>query len=319
MAISLKDIKAKLAADKEKLENRFVADNAVYPFWKMQESQTALVRFLPDSNESNTFFWQEKLEIKLPFKGIAHEHDNDVTVTVPCMEMYGEKCLVLTEVRPWWNIPSLKDQASTYWKKRKYILQGFVVSTPFEEKDVPANPIRRFILGPMVFDIIKSTLVTDLEENPTAFIGGCDFRITRGPNKGKFPNYGSSNWSRKTRDLSADETEALETYPLQALQTFLPAKPSAEAIVAIKEMFEASVNGEAYDPSRWDKFYKPSSFNNTEGDNDKVVSKAKAIDTSSSDEVGEVVTKSTKVAEETNAPSNNASEIIKRLKARHTS
>jgi hypothetical protein len=41
------------------------------------------------------------------------------------------------------------------------------------------------------------------------------------------------------------------------LSDFLPARPTAEHYTAIAEMFEASVNGDLYDPARWANFYKP--------------------------------------------------------------
>ena len=37
----------------------------------------------------------------------------------------------------------------------------------------------------------------------------------------------------------------------------MPAKPSAEGVQAIAEMFQASVDGELYDPAKWGNFYKP--------------------------------------------------------------
>ena len=41
------------------------------------------------------------------------------------------------------------------------------------------------------------------------------------------------------------------------LNDFLPAKPTAEGVQAIAEMFAASVDGELYDPAKWGQFYKP--------------------------------------------------------------
>jgi hypothetical protein len=41
------------------------------------------------------------------------------------------------------------------------------------------------------------------------------------------------------------------------LNDFLPKKPDSETLNAIAEMFQASVDGEQYDPDRWAKFYKP--------------------------------------------------------------
>jgi hypothetical protein len=87
-------------------------DNAIYPHWNIPEGQEAVVRFLPDKDETNTFFWTERNMIKLPFNGIKGQTDTrPVTVQVPCMEMYGKTCPVLTEVRPWFKDKSWKTWA----------------------------------------------------------------------------------------------------------------------------------------------------------------------------------------------------------------
>ena len=156
-------------------------DNAIYPFWNMKEGQTATVRFLPDGDESNTFFWQERLLIKLPFAGIKGETDSrPVQVQVPCMEMYGETCPVLSEVRGWFKDPKLEDMGRKYWKKRSYVFQGFVTDNPLTEDSTPDNPIRRFIIGPQIFQIIKGALMDpDMNELPTDYTAGVDFRLTK--------------------------------------------------------------------------------------------------------------------------------------------
>ena len=74
-------------------------DNAIYPFWNLKEGEQSTVRFLPDGDSNNTFFWRERLMIKLPFNGIKGETDSKpVQVQVPCMEMYGESCPILSEI-----------------------------------------------------------------------------------------------------------------------------------------------------------------------------------------------------------------------------
>ena len=50
-------------------------DNAIFPFWNMQEGQSSTLRFLPDGDDTNTFSWKERLMIKLPFAGVKGETD----------------------------------------------------------------------------------------------------------------------------------------------------------------------------------------------------------------------------------------------------
>ena len=64
---SLAEIRAKLKEQENRSSgNTSGGDNAIYPFWNMTEGQTATIRFLPDGNESNTFFWTEKAFLHLP-------------------------------------------------------------------------------------------------------------------------------------------------------------------------------------------------------------------------------------------------------------
>ena len=73
---SLAEIRARLAAADNKQGNQISGgDNAIYPHWNMQEGKEAVIRFLPDSDQSNTFFWAERAMIKLPFAGVKGDTD----------------------------------------------------------------------------------------------------------------------------------------------------------------------------------------------------------------------------------------------------
>jgi hypothetical protein len=143
-----------------------------------------------------------------------------------------------------------------YWKKRSYIFQGFVANNPLQEES-PENPIRRFVIGPQIFNIIKGALMDpDMENIPTDYVNGTDFRLTK-TTKGQYADYSTSSWARKERSLDETELGAIDKFGLFELKDFLPARPTAEHYTAIAEMFEASVNGDLYDPARWGNYYKP--------------------------------------------------------------
>ena len=165
---SLAEIRARIAAQENKSTGKSNAqsDNSIYPHWNMDEGTTATIRFLPDADSKNEFFWVERAMIKLPFAGVKGEPESkQITVQVPCMEMYGETCPILTEVRGWFKDPALEDMGRKYWKKRDYIFQGFVRENPLTDDKAPENPIRRFIISPQVFQIIKASLMDpELEE-----------------------------------------------------------------------------------------------------------------------------------------------------------
>lgn len=257
---SLAEIRARIAAQENKSQGKTntQSDNAVYPHWNMDEGTTATLRFLPDGDGSNEFFWVEKQIIKLPFNGVkgdpAHKQ---VIVQVPCVEMYGDTCPILAEVRPWYKDETLKEMANKYWKKRSYIFQGFVRQNPLGDDKVPANPIRRFIISPQIIPIIKSGLMDpEIMELPTDYLHGLDFTVKK-TSKGGYADYSTSNWSRRESALTEAEAAAIEAHGLFNLKDFLPKKPSAAELSIMKEMFEASVDGQPYNNERWGNYFRP--------------------------------------------------------------
>ena len=272
---SLAEIRAKLKEQEANTGgNRSSGgDNAIYPFWNMAEGQSSTLRFLPDGDESNTFFWKERLMIKLPFSGVKGDTGSrPVQVQVPCMEMYGETCNILNEVRGWFKDASLEDMGRKYWKKRSYVFQGYVTDNPLSDDNTPENPIRRFIIGPQIFQIIKQALMDpDMEELPTDYTAGVDFRLNK-TSKGGYADYSTSNWARRERPLTDVEMKAIETNGLFNLSDFLPKKPGDVEVKVMQEMFEASVDGEAYDPDRWSNYFRPSGMAARTGDPTKAAS-----------------------------------------------
>jgi hypothetical protein len=258
---SLAEIRARLAQSEGNKQGggQPQGDSAIYPHWNIQEGQSATLRFLPDGNTKNTFFWQERAMIRLPFNGIKGEAESkQVQVRVPCVEMWGETCPILTEVRTWFKDKSLEEMGRKYWKKRDYIFQGFVRENSLSDDKTPENPIRRFIIGPQIFTLIKAALMDpELEDLPTDYLKGLDFRITK-TSKGGYADYNTSKWARKESALTEAEQAAIDQYSLLDLSTFLPKKPSAEEVKIIKEMFEASVDGQSYDAERWGQYFRPS-------------------------------------------------------------
>jgi len=281
MATSLAEIRAKLKAQENRQGgNSTGGDNAIYPHWNIAEGSTSRIRFLPDANTKNTYFWVERLIIKLPFAGIKGQVDSKpVIVQVPCMEMYGEACPVLAEVRPWYKDESLKETANKYWKKKSYLFQGFVRDNPLSDDKTPENPIRRFIISPQIFNLIKNALMDpEFDNMPTDYENGVDFSIKK-TSKGGYADYSTSTWARKPSALTSDELAAVEQFGLYNLADFLPKKPTEQELAIIKEMFEASVDGEPYDPERWGQFYKPAGYNAGNDDSGSSASASKAAPT----------------------------------------
>lgn len=275
---TLAEIRAKLQAqDTRSSGGKSGGDNAIYPHWNISEGTTATLRFLPDSNSSNTFFWAERAMIRLPFQGIKGQVDSKpITVQVPCMEMWEPvgSCPILAEVRPWFKDSSLEDMGRKYWKKKSYVFQGFVRENPLDEES-PENPIRRFIMGPQLFNIIKASLMDpDMEELPTDYNKGIDFRVVK-TSKGGYADYSTSNWARKESALTEAENNAISTYGLYDLNDFLPKKPNEAEVGIIKQMFEDSVDGKAYDSEKYSQYFRPSGVQLPDSGNAKTVTPEK--------------------------------------------
>ena len=235
-------------------------DNAIFPFWNIPENSTSVLRFLPDGDSSNTYFWRERQMIRLEFAGVKGDpNSRKVTVNVPCNEMWGPvgSCPVLAEVRPWFKDPALEDMGRKYWKKRSYVFQGFVAESSLQEDTTPENPIRRFIINPSIFNIIKGALMdSDFVELPTDIEQGTDFRLTK-TTKGQYADYSTSSWARRERSLDSNERAAIDQHGLFNLNDYLPKQPNEAELAVIGKMFEASVDGQMYDPEQFGNFYRP--------------------------------------------------------------
>lgn len=266
---TLAEIRKKLqeAERKSSSSGTFSGDNAVYPFWNMENGKESTIRFLPDGNQSNEFFWVERTMIKLPFAGIKGETDNRIVqVHVPCMHMYKETCPILSEVQGWFKDPSLEEMGRKYWKKRSYIFQGFVTDDGLKEENKPENPIRRFVISPQIYQLVAAGLVDpELEKIPTDFVHGIDFKITKS-SKGGYADYSTSKWGRRERPLSDAELSAIEQHGLFNLSDFLPKKPTEVEQKIIKDMFKASVDGEPFDKDAWGQYYRPAGMGSSTGD-----------------------------------------------------
>jgi hypothetical protein len=262
--------KSTLAAIRERIassskpftSNNF--DKVIYPFWDIPLGSTATLRFVPDGNVNNPDFWALKQHINLPFNGIKGGDSKKIFVRVPCVEMfpksdYPSGCPILAEVRQWYKTKNEEDakRASIYWKKLTYIMQGFVHESKLVEDEVPENPIRRFHFNKKIYASITAGIVdVEMINNPLDYEVGTDFKITKTMN-GQFFDYSASKFARHETPLTRDEIDAIEKFGLADLSLSLGKRPTEKDLIVIREMFEASVDGQEYDPSKWSEFYKP--------------------------------------------------------------
>lgn len=259
MAVDMKALRNRLKQETQKTTNN-QNDGAVYQFWNLEPGTTSQIRLLPDGNKDNDAFWVERQMINLEFDGVVGRPEYNgktVKVQVPSMETWNEECPILAEARKFYK-DGRDELGKKYWKKRSYVFQGLVRQSGFVEENPPANPVRRLLINPSLYKIIFAYLLDEDNDDldPTDYENGADFRITR-TQKGEYADYSTSSFARKNSALTEAELAAIEQHGLFNLSEFLPNKPNAETLVKIQEMFEASVDGAAYDPARFGNFYKP--------------------------------------------------------------
>ena len=105
----------------------------------------------------------------------------------------------------------------------------------------------------------------DMNELPTDYTQGVDFRLTKA-SKGGYADYSTSTWARRERPLDETEYKAIETNGLFNLKDYLPKKPSEVEVGVIKKMFESSVDGEAYDMEAFGQYFRPAGVSARTGD-----------------------------------------------------
>lgn len=271
---SLEQIRAMIKAQTEKeqaiKDGTFTGErqaDSFLAFWNIPDNTALNLRFLPDGDVNNPFFWRERDMIRLTFNGVVGGTTDTVAVQVPCNEMWVPKsCPILNELRQWYAVAKetgdkeLEKRASSYWKKKSYLMQCIVAPGSCDVKNdiAPENPIRRVLVNKDIFTKVKSILMNPgVSELPTHYERGRDFIVIKGKNGSGHNNYDQSQFSMGERVLNETELQAIDKYGLFDLGEFMPKQPTAEELQAIAEMFEASVDGKPYDPSRWAQFYRP--------------------------------------------------------------
>jgi hypothetical protein len=213
--------------------------NNYYPFWKMNEGEQAVVRFLPDKNEDNPMgFVVEKLMHTLTINGERK--------SIPCLKMYDEDCPICKVSSAYYKEED-KANGKKYWRKKQNLVQALIIEDPLpadqDTGETHEGKVRFLALGFQLFNIIKEAFESgELDEIPFAFEGGCDFIIKK-TKQGEYATYAvGSKFARKSSDLT-EEQIALVTDNMVELQSLIPAKPELETV---EGMLEAALTGGEY-------------------------------------------------------------------------
>jgi hypothetical protein len=214
--------------------------NNYYPFWDMPVGSRAVIRFLPDLNESNPRgFLVERVSHNLEVNGQRR--------TTPCLSMYEEDCPVCKVSQDYYKA---KDEVNgkKYWRKRQYIAQAIIVEDPLPKNDdtglTYVGQVKAISLGFQIYNIIKEAFGSDeLEAVPYDLSEGYDFIIKK-TEQGQYASYAvGTKFANKQRALDDDELAAVEEGMID-LSTLLPASPGEERT---RNLLNADLNGEEFE------------------------------------------------------------------------
>lgn len=196
-----------------------------FNFWKADNDTVSVVRFLPDADESNPMgFLVENLSHELVVNGRREK--------VPCLKMYGEDCPICSLSQQYYDKKSPEFNETLgkkYYRKKSYIGQILVVSTPLEHDQEQLVKLIEF--GPAVFKQIQAAFQSgDLEEKPYELKGGYHFRIKK-TKSGEYASYTTSSFAPKQSDVDDDVIEQLELYTLAEYRTARRTAQELEAML----------------------------------------------------------------------------------------
>lgn len=284
MTSRLDAMRAKLAEQKKRQDEG--GGNAVarreYPHWKIDFDETVSLRYLPDADETNDYFWRKKLMYDWKFAS-PDTPGETVRIIMPCRNMYdgytGDKaCPVRKKLSAMFDAKGEQEEAAKpFWVTTSYLYSGFVRRSPYNEPAVPENPIRIFDLSKKLHEYIEGSILVDdpdrkLAYDPVDYENGLNFIIEKKRNAKGYADYTNSQWSKNPTPLSEEEKAAIKQWGLVNLKEELPAKPSDEAFSIQMSMLEAALANEPWNPE-WEAHFKP--FKNKARDGASATAKPK--------------------------------------------
>lgn len=264
MATTLEAIRAKLKAQNTNVGNQPAfnrGNDIIFPFWNAPDNSTSTIRFLPDGDENNTFFWVDKQSIKLTFDD-PREANGKKYVVLPSLTTWGEKCKLKERAsEEYQKRKSAEKRGEEYevakgiWPKTTSIFQGIVIDTPIKEEVELDSPLRLFLLNGTLAKIVKDSLMdTELENHPCDAHNGHNFRIKK-TKKGEYADYSTSGFAYKSSTIPEEIGEELEGKQLFNLTERLGEKPTPETHEKHLEILNAYIEGEDWN-EEWDDWVK---------------------------------------------------------------
>jgi len=237
MALTIAQLKQAFAKKESDNSNNGFWD-MFYPFYKMNFGETAIFRFLPDADTDNPFmFFIENKYHELTINGKKKKF--------ACLKMHDgtdAHCPFCEKSASYYGKGD-KETGLLFWRRIDYILQGVVISSPFDYPINPdENPCRMISLGMKLYNTIEQMLIRgdmDDDDNPLDITRGYDFRISK-TKQGEYADYSTSAFARKPSAIPEKFIQHLE---LHDLKKYRYTRVEADQM---ELMIEAYFNGQSY-------------------------------------------------------------------------
>lgn len=263
----------------QKTSNNF--DNStIFQFSSLKAGDEIRIRFIPDADATNDWFWRIRSTRKIPFNSIRLANgtivNNRCRVSVPAFNLkkgdtnidnLSDEYLYLSsddviqnKIKGFWGeTKESKDLYYRYAKKDTYVYQGFIRTPGYETK------LYRFLINKQLHEKIYSFMNdSEIDCIPSDPNHGRDF-ILRVSEKSApidgvttiIKDYNNSKWSNNESPLTEQEVAWLSENNPWVLSNFISKRPSVEQEEVMIELFEASYNDQPYDVERWLNIFKP--------------------------------------------------------------
>ena len=178
-----------------------------YRFYNMPANSTAVVRFVPDADDSNPFdFFVRNYYHMLPMA-------DGSTQIVPCAKGLGTdiQCPVCAVSTQFYNQGD-EENGQKYWRKVEYITQALILKDPMAgEDDSMVGKLALLRLRKQIFQIIENAIMTgEIMDNPADYEKGTNFNIKKTVN-GKRNSYIMSRFDPNPTPLPENVVSVIDS------------------------------------------------------------------------------------------------------------
>ncbi len=267
MSDALAKLRAAQAALKAQNEKTNHGPSELFRHWNLDYDKSCTLRFLPDGDETNLFFWKKKMlwEWKFPTAD-----GGEVKIVMPCKKTFNptasdEVYSLLGEMfqlSKKTGDQSHAETAKAYWVKTSFMMQGFVRASDYKEEQVPESLIRKFDFSKEIFTDTIDKRVQDTNEEtalrswPVDFDAGLNYIVKKTKGANGYANYNGSQFSFNPTPLTEEERAAIAG-GIPHLSRYLPTPLSDEAYGLQMTMLETALSGGVWNKEWEDAGFKP--------------------------------------------------------------